>query len=132
MSSIKVPSKSLPVTLGLENIRDEVGKHSMLQRSSLDAVNDTAIDEEVSKLVILTYFILLEGKVPAPGSIPLTFIKSIDVVGGIVTILLSTLVTLPIVKYVSFKVFTPLTICSSLILIWKFDGVSDDAILFLL
>ena len=98
MSSVKVPLNSLPVTFGLENISEEVGRHSILQRSSFDEVKDTAKDDVVSKLEILTYFMLLEGKVPAPGLIPFTFIKSMDVVGGIVTILLSTLVTLPIVK----------------------------------
>ena len=81
MSSVKVPLNSLPVTFGLENISEEVGRHSILQRSSLDEVKETAKEDELSKLEILTYFILLEGKVPAPGLTPFTFIKSIDVVG---------------------------------------------------
>ena len=64
---------------------------------ALDEEKVTAKLEVVSRLVILTYFKLLDGKVPAPGFTPFTLIKSIDVVGGTVTILLSTLVILPIV-----------------------------------
>jgi hypothetical protein len=132
ISSGNVPLKLLPVTLGLENIREDSGRHSILQLSLLDEVNETANEDDVSKLEILTYFILLDGKVPAPGSTPLTLIKSIEVVGGSVTILLSTLVISFKVKKVSFKVFIPLTICSSLIFMWKVVGVSVDAMLFLL
>ena len=60
----------------------------------MESVNVTAKDAELSRLVILAYLTLLEGKVPAPGFKPLKSTKLIDVVSGQVTILLSTLVTL--------------------------------------
>ena len=88
----------------------------------------TESDPVLSRLVIRTYFILLDGNVPGPGLIPFTLIKSIDVVGGTVTILLSTLVMLPIVKRVSLRVLIPLTTCSSFIFTWKEVGSNVDAI----
>ena len=75
----------------------------------------TAKDAELSRLVILAYLTLLEGKVPAPGFKPLKSTKLIDVVSGQVTILLSTLVTLATRYIVSLRVFTFLITCSSFI-----------------
>ena len=54
-----------------------------------DDVKFTAKIDESSILVILPYFTLLEGKVPGAGFNPFVLIKSIEVVLGTVTILLS-------------------------------------------
>ena len=70
----------------------------------------TAALLELSKFVIRAYFKLLEGNVPAPGLIPLTLKRSIEVLTGHVNILWSTLVTISMVCLTSCLTILFLTI----------------------